>query len=254
VITRPTILAYHAVGTVPAADDPNGLVLPANVFAEQMRFLARNRRVVPLAEAVERTLERGKPRVAITFDDGYRCLLEHALPVLEEHAFPATIFVPTAVIGGRNRWDLNQPSTGFEVMSTDELREVEARGVTVESHGHHHINLATAPAASAFDDLTRSVETLTELFGRRPRFLAYPWGAVTPEVERAASRLGFVSALTIGTRDRGPLARARVPIRRSAVAWQFRVQTSGYWPVLRFSRVGEPVRAAARSLRSKRGP
>jgi len=246
VISHPTILAYHAVGPVQSADDPLRLFLPPEVFAKQMHFLARHRRVVPLAEVIDHRYERGRPRVAITFDDGYRCLLEHALPVLEKCGFPATLFVPTGMIGDRNRWDFDPPPTGLEIMSAEELQDVDKRGLAVESHGDGHINLATATAVLAFDDLGRSINILTDLLGRPPRFLAYPWGQVTPDIEEAATKLGFLAAFTIGIRDRGQFARARVPVRRANAAWQFRIQTSGYWPALRFSRVGWPVRAVWR--------
>jgi peptidoglycan/xylan/chitin deacetylase (PgdA/CDA1 family) len=155
-------------------------------------------------------------------------------------------------MGEHNAWDLDPPPTGLEVMSIEELRDVDARGLTVESHGHGHINLAAATANSVLDDLARSVELITGLLGRPPRFLAYPWGQVTPDVEDAAAKLGFLAAFTIGVRDRGPFARARVPVRRVNAAWQFRIQTSGYWPALRFSRVGYPIRAAARAVKAER--
>ena len=67
--------------------------------------LAATRRVVPLADALDAPLPPGKPVVAITFDDGYRSVREHALPILEQHGFPATMFVPTAYVGDENRWD-----------------------------------------------------------------------------------------------------------------------------------------------------
>jgi peptidoglycan/xylan/chitin deacetylase (PgdA/CDA1 family) len=253
VFSLPTILAYHAVGTVQPADDPLDLFLSPETFAKQMQFLSRHRRVVPLAEAVDRRYEHGQSRVAITFDDGYRCLIQHALPVLREFGFPATLFVPTSAIGDRNRWDPGLP-IGLEIMSIEELREADARGLTVESHGHSHINLANTTITSARDDLARSVEILTDLLGRAPSLLAYPYGQVTRDVEEAASQLGFAAAFTIGTRDRGALARARVPIRRRGDgSWQYRLQTSGYWPALRFSRVGYPIRTAARAVSAKRG-
>jgi peptidoglycan/xylan/chitin deacetylase (PgdA/CDA1 family) len=158
------------------------------------------------------------------------------------------VFVPTGAIGDRNTWDNESPPAGLEVMSMEELRDVDARGVTVESHGHGHVDLASATATTARDDLARSMAILTEFHGRPPRFLAYPWGQVTPAVERLVRELGFLAAFTIGVRDRGLFARARVPVRAINPAWKFRIQTSGYWSALRFSRIGSPVRAAGRSL------
>ena len=141
------------------------------------------------------------------------------MPVLKEHGFPATVFVPTGAIGDCNRWDVDSPTAGLAIMSPEELREADANGLTVESHGHRHINLATATSVSAFDDLSRSVEILTDLIGRAPAFLAYPWGRVAPSVEDAAVQLRFRAAFTIGTRDRGQFARSGPrPGRRWAFA------------------------------------
>ncbi len=247
-ISRPTILVYHAIGPIQSADDHVRLSVPHGVFVRQMHFLERHRRVVSLAEAMDHRYERGRPRVAITFDDGYRCVRELALPVLEECGFPATVFVPTGAIGDRNTWDSESPPAGLAVMSMEELREVEARGLTVESHGHGHVDLAAVSAPTALDDLSRSVAILSDLLGRAPKFLAYPWGQVTPDVEGIAADLGFLAAFTIGVRDRGSFAHERVPVRATTAAWKFRIQTSGYWSALRFSRVGSPIRVTARAL------
>jgi peptidoglycan/xylan/chitin deacetylase (PgdA/CDA1 family) len=41
----------------------------------------------------------------VTFDDGYRGVLDHALPILEHYAIPAVVFVSAApVLNGRHFW------------------------------------------------------------------------------------------------------------------------------------------------------
>ena len=48
--------------------------------------------------------------VAITFDDGLRCVWQHALPVLDQLAIPCTIFLITGAVGNRVpfwRYELN---------------------------------------------------------------------------------------------------------------------------------------------------
>jgi peptidoglycan/xylan/chitin deacetylase (PgdA/CDA1 family) len=235
-----TVLAYHAVGDCPPEDDPHGLWVTPEEFERQLAFLAARRRVLPLDDVVAGRVPRGRPAVAITFDDGYRSVLEHAVPRLESHGFPATMFVPTAFVGDRNRWD---PPTGRElsIMDADELRSLPARGVAVESHGHGHVRLEGATEDEATADLAASREALRDLFGRAPRHLAYPFTTGSAGAQQAARRLGFTAAFSIDRRDAGPFARGRVPITPVDGARSFAVKTSGWYLSLRHS----PVTVAA---------
>ena len=42
--------------------------------------------------------------VAVTFDDGFDNMLDTALPVLQQYAIPATLFIPSDKINGTNDW------------------------------------------------------------------------------------------------------------------------------------------------------
>ena len=75
-----------------------------DAFRRQMEALAASgQRVVDLYEIGDLALAPGEAAVALTFDDGYRDVLEDALPVLREHGFPATVFVVPGAIAGRRR-------------------------------------------------------------------------------------------------------------------------------------------------------
>ncbi len=96
-----TIFMYHAVIEEPLAL-PDYCFISADDFAAQMDWLANRRiQVLPLLEAVE-ALAAGQlksPTVVITFDDGYLNNVEVALPILQRHGFPATIFLTTGLTG-----------------------------------------------------------------------------------------------------------------------------------------------------------
>ena len=98
------ILMYHRVvspSSLPYPLEPGMFVTP-ETFSRQCKFLKNEMLVLPLAELVELALARkpAPPRaVAITFDDGYRDFFEHALPALDLHGLPATVFLPTAFTG-----------------------------------------------------------------------------------------------------------------------------------------------------------
>jgi peptidoglycan/xylan/chitin deacetylase (PgdA/CDA1 family) len=238
-MSRLTVIAYHAVGDCPRADDPHNLWVSTDEFERQLGYLRRRRHVVSLADAVTGRVPGGRPAVAVTFDDGYRSVLTEAAPRLARLGFPATVFVPTRYLGDRNRWD---PPTGcaLEIMTADELREVERLGVAVESHGHAHVDLSTATVDDARADLEPSVEALTEVTGRRPRHLAYPYRTGSDGARRAARDLGFEAAFTIDLPHEGRFAWGRVQVVPGDSDRLFALKTSGLWLRLRHN----PVPAA----------
>ena len=75
---------------------------PADLFEDQIRYLKRNFRIVPLEELLRRP---GSGAIALTFDDGLKNQLTHAYPILRRHRLPATFFVcPQLVDEGRWLW------------------------------------------------------------------------------------------------------------------------------------------------------
>jgi peptidoglycan/xylan/chitin deacetylase (PgdA/CDA1 family) len=77
---------------------PNRLLEIAPEFLDEALELVRRMgfEIVTLDEAITRIVEGGsRPFVALTFDDGYRDTVDFALPVLERHRAPFTVFVAT---------------------------------------------------------------------------------------------------------------------------------------------------------------
>lgn len=95
---RGVILTFHHVAPEPVARMPEnaGLSITPDFLDRVLRLLAElGYAVVPLAEVPARLSEPGPPVAALTFDDGYRDNARHALPVLEAHRAPFTMFVCT---------------------------------------------------------------------------------------------------------------------------------------------------------------
>ena len=118
-------LMYHSVADASHARwiDPRNHV-PADVFTQQMEFVAEKRNVVSLDELI-RILESGEAiadgTMIITFDDGYLDNLTVAAPVLKSLGLPATLFVPTGYIDrGETQW-VDQAYTAFRRRSRDVL-------------------------------------------------------------------------------------------------------------------------------------
>jgi peptidoglycan/xylan/chitin deacetylase (PgdA/CDA1 family) len=97
------ILAYH--GIVPHGEPPAGeraLFVSQRDFAAQLDLLVSFAEVVQLAHIDEKG--DGRPRVAITFDDGYRGAVNEAVAELAQRGLPATIFVAPGRLDGHVFW------------------------------------------------------------------------------------------------------------------------------------------------------
>ncbi len=87
------ILCYHRVGT---EGIPLFSRLAPDLFEKQMRYVRKNYRVVSLGQLCQELQEHRSaqpPTLAVTFDDGYRDLYDHAFSVLQKYRIPATIYL-----------------------------------------------------------------------------------------------------------------------------------------------------------------
>lgn len=102
---RGLVLLYHRVSKLDL--DPWALAVSPTNFDEQLQVLRERYAPVHLrslrSELKDPSIDRLP--VAITFDDGYADNVLNALPLLERHAMPATVFiVPTAIDATREFW------------------------------------------------------------------------------------------------------------------------------------------------------
>lgn len=89
----PSVLIYHRVADDPV--DAQMLAVSPDHFSAQLKHLVDRCQVVPLGDLLSR-IDAGLPTdsmVAVTFDDGYADNLHQALPIIESHQVPVTIFV-----------------------------------------------------------------------------------------------------------------------------------------------------------------
>jgi peptidoglycan/xylan/chitin deacetylase (PgdA/CDA1 family) len=151
--------------------------------------------------------------VAITFDDAYRALRDHAFPVLEAHGFSATCFVITAYAGRLNRWDVAYGGRRFAHLAWRDMRRWQARGITFASHTVTHPRLTWVTDASASLELTRSRADMTHALDAAPTAISYPFGACGRREHWLAREAGYDVGFTLGSSWSGdPLAIPRLPV------------------------------------------
>lgn len=101
---RPGVLAvltYHRVDESGARPHLSPALHSATpeTFEAHMRYLAAHRHPVAIQDVLD-AFEKGtrlpERAVLVTFDDAYSGFAGHAWPIMQRHAIPATLFVPTA--------------------------------------------------------------------------------------------------------------------------------------------------------------
>src|SRR5262245_18520483 len=178
------ILAYHSL------DDSNSVLSTSpRVFAEQMRILRDLGREVISLEQVPRECahRRRQDAVVITFDDGFRNVYKHALPILQSYGFPATVFLVTDYCEKTNSWP-SQPAYIKEqpLLRWSEVREMSQVGVAFGSHTRTHPDLRRLDSQKAAEELAGSKQIIEDATGRPADAFAYPYGAYDDEVMRMA--------------------------------------------------------------------
>ncbi len=175
------VLMYHKVNDI--HDNPT--TVPIGHFDEQMSQLRDLGYVVVDLDDVLDHYVRGVPLPAgatlITFDDGYRDVLENAAPILERHGYPAVLFVPVAFMNGDTPLPHERLLVERGIRNTtvdwSEFAELEAAGVRIESHGIAHRPLAEIELDDAVREITLSKLRLEDKLGRTVRSFAYVKGS-----------------------------------------------------------------------------
>ena len=196
-MTQIAVLGYHKLGPPGPDAWETWFYVPEDVFAAHLTAL-RDGGWQPVDGT---TFLRGlaEPETLpvraalITFDDGYRSVLDIALPLLERFGFPGVLFVPTDFVGRTNVFDAeSEPEE--PLCDWAELRELERRGVTVASHAASHRTFSELTPSERALELERSKAVLEAELGQTVELFAYPYGddgGAAAQVREAGYRAAF---------------------------------------------------------------
>ena len=234
------VLCYHNV--IPDADTGIwgglGLHMPLATFARQMQWLAANYAVVPLQGLVDRLAagESLRGTAAITFDDAYTGVFDHAWPLLQGLHLPATVFVVAqapesdtdfwwdhpAVLRAasdaqRRRWLTDLRGDGAAIVASlgvnggaatrpprscrpadwQTIRGAAENGLTIGAHSATHRALPTLGGSDLRSEVIESRDTIARHTGTTPEFFAYPYGLSNPHVREVVRAAGYRAAFTL---------------------------------------------------------
>lgn len=241
----PLALAYHGLAEVAARDDPYALfVAPRDFVRHVERLRAWGYRIVSFGELARLAAAGAAGGVAaLTFDDGLADNVLTLLPLLQELAAPATVFVVSDWLG------LQHPDApGARILTIDELRLLQAGGVEIGGHTRSHADLATLGYAAAREELEAGRLAVEEAIGGPVDVAAYPFGHVNDETAAACRDAGFRAACRVsgeGSWD-DPWNLPRQDMAHGSTMLGLRLKRDDrYEPLMRYL----PVRALRRASR-----
>ncbi len=178
------VFTYFTIGQ----DDTPTSSVTVDQFMAQIDELSSGGYVVkPLPEIIEAFIagkKIGPKTVALTFDGADKSLVDIALPVLEQHEFPFTVFIPSDKIGSGT------------YMDWDELRRLKRSPLA--SFGLHPANysrLSGAPSADIKREINNSISKIRDELDVETDIFAYPFGEYDSAYSKILRNMGFKAAM-----------------------------------------------------------
>lgn len=185
------IIVYHGVrpNYLGESDDVKRYTIEPDILDHELAYLRDNNYHVISLNALSKYFDAGTPLpakpIVLTFDDGWKNQYVYAFPLLKKYGFTATFFVFTSAIGHKN------------FMSWDEIKEMDAAGMTIGGHTktHPYLTKITDPETLA-KEIGGGKQIIEEHLGHSIETFAYPFGMYNATTTRAVEKAGYRIART----------------------------------------------------------
>lgn len=194
-------------------------------------------------------LMSGKHYVAVTFDDGFQCLIDSAFPELEKFKIPYTVFIPSKYIGRRPGWITHSKHSNYNerVMTPEQIKNILTGMASIGSHCATHPRLTSLEPEKVREELAESKSNLEKMFGKDIKLLAFPYGEYNEEIIEQAKIVGYshiYSGLpTMLFSNKFEFLRGRIPVSADDWTIEFRLKLKGAYEWL------TPAVAAKKKIR-----
>lgn len=218
------ILAYHGVEPEPTSP----LSVSVDNFERQVAFLTQHYDVIDFPTFAK--WQRGdyasaKPKLLLTFDDGFANNLTYAAPILMKYSAPATFFI----IGSK----LDDADARY--MKVPDVKELLASGqFSVGSHSLTHLSMARISGDQLEQELGGSGPLLERSLDIKVDCFCYPYGTFNDfdrNTRSALQRHGYTAACTsingINLKGTDPLSLRRTKVEASDDMRTFRRLLNG---------------------------
>lgn len=174
-------------------------------------YLKENTNVINLADFFTHRLVQSKINTAITFDDGYKGWVSHAMPILKKLNLPATFFISSGFVDLTKDEETTFTKTKLfkklpprEItggLTSEDIRILVKEGFIVGGHTVNHINLElTNDTEELRNEIFKDKVRLEKITGRKIEVFSYPCGAYANpnlNISRILREAGYKGAVTV---------------------------------------------------------
>lgn len=198
---RIPVLMYHRLGDSHNDWEQKYCVSPKR-FAAHMHKLAKNGYTACTIEDfmgwLNKKIQLPDKSFLITFDDGFLGVYEHAVKILNELGWSATIFLVSNLIGKQDYWTQTQNPNGhiYPLLELKHIKHMQEMGFAFHSHTRNHHDLSTLSVDELKKELAGSRKDLEDLLGEQVTYLAYPFGRFNDNTVSIAQSSGYEAAFS----------------------------------------------------------
>jgi len=199
---RVTVLMYHRVGDARNDWERRYCVSPERFASHMQALKRRGMRPCRVEDFVGWLTGAGTLRegaFVLTFDDGFLGVYEHAFPLLSKMGWPATVFLVSGLLGGRDEWTSHENPSGttYPLLGRREIKEMARGGFSFHSHSRSHPDLRQLNTHVLAKELSGARRDLEDLLGRPVPYMAYPYGRYDEQVVEAVKAAGYTAAFSV---------------------------------------------------------
>ena len=200
------VITYHAVDR---ATGP--LSVPPELLRDQLDQIAEAGVPALTVRELAARLEAGtvpERGVALTFDDAFASVAEHAAPLLAERGLCATVFAVAGALGGMNNWPTQAPGTPVaQLADGSQLRALAGAGWEIGAHGTRHAPLARSSDEETRVEVVDSKAALEQTLQVEVTSFALPYGALPGPAARELLERTYAAVCTTRLGTVGPATR-----------------------------------------------
>jgi peptidoglycan/xylan/chitin deacetylase (PgdA/CDA1 family) len=180
------------------------------LFGKCVRWLTRNGyKVISAADLISILHDGAEPprgAVWLSFDDGFKELLQNVIPLSRQCNIPITVFIPSGIVEGRGLFPWLHGPTEEENGPRDSVTKANVKEmarypeVTIGSHTVGHIVTSNLSNEQTRFELGESRRVLEAWTGRAVQTFAYPEGRLSGREAHVLAEYGYQLAATTEAR------------------------------------------------------